>query len=204
MLPLSPGKNATFCRAFIGLLPSGHPSLIPIQRKTRCDAGLPRCGPCERNNKVCEYYDTAKGMKISRSYVIKLQNRIQALEADLAQAVEEGYANLDAEVMIRSAGLVRFKQHDEGRYLGASSGIAMTRLVMELAKQNTDSKTIKEVVPETTAGQSKDTFAKESSKPTSKVYPLVSDVAAPNLPSRELTGNLINVFNRTGIHSPVL
>lgn len=139
-------------------------------------------------------------MKISRSYVIKLQNKIQALEADLAQAVEEGYANLDAEVMIRSAGLVRFKQHDEGRYLGASSGIAMTRLVMELAKQNTDSKTIKEVVPETTAGQSKDTFAKESSKPTSKVYPLVSDVAAPNLPSKELTGNLINVFNRTGIH----
>lgn len=117
----------------------------------------------------------------------------------MAQALKEQHASLDAELMIRSASLVRFKQHDEGRYLGASSGIAMTRLVMELAKQNTYSKTIKEVVPDTTAGQIKDTFAKESSKPTSKVYPLVSDVAAPNLPSKELTGSLIDVFNCTGI-----
>ena len=116
------------------------------QRKTRCDAGLPRCGPCERSNKVCEYYDSVKGITISRSYVTHLQNKIQVLEAELAHAVEEQYANLDAEVMMRSAGLVRFKQHDEGRYLGASSGIAMTRLVMELAKQNTDSKSIKEVI----------------------------------------------------------
>ena len=123
------------------------------------------------------------------------------MEAELAQTAEEQYAALDAETMIRSAGLVRFKQHDEGRYLGASSGIAMTRLVMELAKHNTDSKSIKEIVPETKAGQIKDRFAMESSKPTSKIYPLVSDVAAPDLPSRELVGNLVNVFNRTGNHS---
>ena len=150
---------------------------------------------------MCEYYDTAKGIKISRSYVVHLQRRIQALEADLAQTAQDQYPTLDAETMIRSAGLVRFKKHDEGRYLGASSGIAMTRLVMELAKHNTDSKSIKEIVPETKAGQIKDRFAKESSKPTSKIYPLVSDVAAPDLPSRELAGNLVNVFNRTGDHS---
>lgn len=132
--------------------------------------------------------------------MVHLQSRIQALEADLAQTTEEQHPTLDPESMIRSAGLVRFKQHDEGRYLGASSGIAMTRFVMELAKHNTDSKSIKEIVPETKAGQIKDRFAKESSKPTSKIYPLVSDIAAPDLPSRELAGNLINVFNRTGNH----
>lgn len=35
-----------------------------MQRKTRCDPGLPRCGPCERTNSHCEYYDPTKGRKI--------------------------------------------------------------------------------------------------------------------------------------------
>lgn len=169
-----------------------------VQRKTRCDAGLPRCGPCERNNKLCEYFDTVKGRKIPRTYVIHLQNKVQALEAELARVEEEQHTTLDAESMIRSAGLVRFKDHDDCRYLGASSGIAMTRLVIELAKQNTESRTIKEIVPDMKARQIEDRFAKESSKPTSKVYPLISDVAAPTLPTRELTAKLIEVFTRTG------
>lgn len=114
----------------------------------------------------------------------------------------EHHAELDAEAMIRSAGLVRFKEHDDCRYLGASSGIAMTRLVMELAKHNTESKTIKEIVPDTKARQIEDRFAKESSKPTSKVYPLISDIPAPSLPTRELTHELIDVFNRTGSNNP--
>ena len=29
-------------------------------RKTRCDPALPRCGPCERNNALCEYFDTVR------------------------------------------------------------------------------------------------------------------------------------------------
>lgn len=96
--------------------------------------------------------------------------------------------------MVRSPALVRFKERDEPRYLGPSSGIAITRLVMELAKQYTESKSIKEIVPEMQARQIKDRFSVEEHKPTSKVYPLISDVAAPHLPSRELTARLVEIF----------
>ena len=67
---------------------------------------------------------------------------------------------------------------------------------MELAKQNTHSKSIKEIIPDNRARQIKDRFSKEEEKPTSKVYPLISDVAAPDLPSRELTDNLVDKFNQ--------
>lgn len=67
---------------------------------------------------------------------------------------------------------------------------------MELAKQNTQTKSIKEIVPDNRARQIKDRFSKEEEKPTSKVYPLISDVAAPDLPSRELTDSLVNSFNQ--------
>ena len=67
---------------------------------------------------------------------------------------------------------------------------------MELAKQNTHTKSIKEVVPDSKARQIKDRFTKEQEKPTSKVYPLISDVAAPELPSRELTDDLVDKFNQ--------
>ena len=72
---------------------------------------------------------------------------------------------------------------------------------MELAKQNTQTKSIKEVVPDNKARQIKDRFTKEQEKPTSKVgpdpYPLISDVAALHLPSREQTDRLVDKFNRT-------
>ena len=96
-------------------------------RKTRCDAGLPRCAPCERSNAVCEYFDTTKGRNIPRTYVIHLQNKVQALEAELASLGIAGYETPDAEIMIRSAGYVRFKENDESRYLGPSSGIAVRK-----------------------------------------------------------------------------
>ncbi|SLM35384.1 fungal specific transcription factor domain-containing protein [Lasallia pustulata] len=166
------------------------------QRKTRCDAGLPRCGPCERSNTDCEYFDTAKGTKISRSYVIHLQDRVRALEAELGRLTQEDDEPQDAEVMVRGAGLVRFTENDDSRFLGPSSGIAMTRLVMELAKQNTGTKSIKEVVPDTKARQIKDRFTNESSKPTSKVYPLISNVAAEKLPTPDLMERLVENFHQ--------
>lgn len=67
---------------------------------------------------------------------------------------------------------------------------------MELAKQNTDSKTIKEIVPDVKARQIKARFAKEQEKPSSKVYPMISDVAAPYLPDHSLTRRLVEHFNR--------
>ena len=72
----------------------------------------------------------------------------------------------------------------------------ITRLVMELAKQNTHTKSIKEIVPDNDARQIKDRVTKEEEQPTSIVYPLISDVAAPDLPSRELTDQLVESFNK--------
>lgn len=100
--------------------------------------------------------------------------------------------------MVRGAGRIRFNQHDEPRYLGPSSGIAMNRLVMEIAKQNTESKSIKDVVPELTAQEIKAAFAQEDSKPTSKVYPMISSLPQPDLPPRNLTYKLIDLFVAKG------
>lgn len=100
--------------------------------------------------------------------------------------------------MVRGAGRIRFQENDEPRYLGPSSGIAMTRLVMEMAKQNTDSKSIKDVVPEFTAQEIKAAFAQEDSKPTSKVYPMISSIPAPDLPDGSLAYKLIDLFVAKG------
>jgi hypothetical protein len=96
--------------------------------------------------------------------------------------------------MVRGAGRIKFHPTDEPRYLGPSSGIAISRLVMEMAKQNTDSKSIKDVVPEITAQEIRDMFAQESSKPTSKVYPMISSVPQENLPPQNLTSKLIDLY----------
>lgn len=96
--------------------------------------------------------------------------------------------------MARGAGLIKFSENDESRFLGPSSGIAITRFVMDLAKQYTKNKSIKEIVPAHTAQEIKDKFDVESAKPTSKVYPLISSVAAPSLPSHDLMERLIDLY----------
>ncbi|KAJ6163000.1 hypothetical protein N7497_002979 [Penicillium chrysogenum] len=164
------------------------------QRKSRCDPGIPRCAPCERSNAKCVYYDSGRDKTVPRTYIVSLRERARALERELAEAENEIQHAADAELMVRGAGRIRFKENDEPRYLGASSGIAMTRLVMEMAKQNTDSKSIKDVVPEFTAQEIKDAFAEEDSKPTSKVYPMISSIPQPNLPPKALTYKLIDLF----------
>ncbi|ODH50355.1 hypothetical protein GX48_03470 [Paracoccidioides brasiliensis] len=125
---------------------------------------------------------------------IQLRERIKVLNRELAVIESEINHRPDAELMVRGAGLIRFKETDESKFLGPSSGIAITRLVMEMAKQNTDSKSIKEVVNETTAQEIKSAFTRESQKPTSKIYPMISSVAEPNLPPRELTYRLVDIF----------
>jgi hypothetical protein len=69
---------------------------------------------------------------------------------------------------------------------------------MEMAKQNTDSKSIKDVVPELTAHEIKAAFAQEDSKPTSKVYPMISSIPQANLPPQNLTYKLIDLFVAKG------
>ena len=121
-----------------------------------------------------------------------MERELAALEKDFEHAA-------DAELMVRGAGRIRFKEHDESRYLGPSSGIAITRLVMEMAKHNTDSKSIKDVVPEFTAQEIKDRFILESSKPTSKIFPIISSTPQQNLPPRAITYRLVDVYVVKGL-----
>jgi hypothetical protein len=97
--------------------------------------------------------------------------------------------------MVRSGAGVKLQEHDETKYLGPSSGTQITRLVMQLAKHFTDSKSIREIVNETKARQVKALYAEEATKPTSKIYPLTSHVAAEDLPNRSLTQLLVQLYN---------
>ncbi|KAK5120593.1 hypothetical protein LTR85_006249 [Meristemomyces frigidus] len=179
------------------------------QRKTRCDPGLPRCGPCERTNSVCEYYDSNKGQNVNRNYVVYLQHKVRELEEELDKVENEDSAE-DPEAMMRTAAAVRINDATESKYLGPSSGIAITRLVMQLAKQFTDAKSIKDIVPEQRARQIKDLYQQEQAKPTSKVYPLISDVAAVDLPNKHLANLLIQLYKLKvqpmypALHEPTL
>lgn len=173
------------------------------QRKTRCDPGLPRCGPCERTNSHCEYYDPAKATKIPRNYVVHLQHKVRELEKQLAE-LEKDDGEPDPEDVMRGSAAVKVQDTDESKFLGPSSGITITRLVMQLAKQFTDSKSISEIVPDARAKTIKAAFDQEDARPTSKVYPLVSDVAAEELPNRELTDLLVELFYCKGGRSSPL
>ncbi|KIW18377.1 hypothetical protein PV08_02665 [Exophiala spinifera] len=163
-------------------------------RKTRCDATLPRCEPCERSNAHCEYYDSSKNRTIPRTYITSLQDTVRRLQEELKALEKEEDYEPTHETMARSAGLVSFSENDESRFLGPSSGIAITRFVMEFAKQNAVRRTIKEVVPHQAAQEIKKKFDAESDKPTSKVYPLISSVAAPDLPTRDLMDRLVEIY----------
>ena len=113
------------------------------QKKTKCDPGLPRCGPCERSNAKCEYHDPSKNRTIPRSYVTQLQKRVRDLEEELSKLSKEQYHPPDADIMVRSGGYVRFGEKDEARYLGPSSGIAVSgpscpwKLLFMLTANNT-------------------------------------------------------------------
>ncbi|KAI8954404.1 hypothetical protein F4801DRAFT_575480 [Xylaria longipes] len=185
------------------------------QRKTRCDPTLPRCLPCERSGSICEYFDTTKGKKISRFYVVKLQESVRALDSELAQYIDEEddpYAK-DHEDFIRPGGLVRLNETDETpRYLGPSSGIAMTRIVMEEAKRYTDTGRISELIPdvkgrrETAApGMRSQSFSIPAGNSRKKSYPMVSAVPASGLPSRPIADKLVEVFHqRAQVFGPAL
>lgn len=99
---------------------------------------------------------------------------------------------------MRPGGLVRLDEDDETpRFLGPSSGIAMTRLVMEEAKKYTDSRRIRELVPEVRQRRAP-VASPEVPTMRKKSYPMISAVPAPTLPSRAVTDKLVDVFNQKG------
>ena len=133
---------------------------------------------------------------MSRDYIVSLQRSVAQLHRELNSLEKEQSQHHvpDAEYLIRGGASIKFSEHGESRYLGPSSGIAITRLVMELAKQNTSSKSIREVVPNVTAKDIKKKFDDESEKPTSKIYPLISSVPAPDLPNHDLMQKLVDQY----------
>lgn len=140
--------------------------------------------------------------------MVWLQHKVRELEDELDKVENEDAAD-DPDAMMRAA-TVRMADEKESKYLGPSSGIAITRLVMQLAKQFTDAKSIKDIVPEQRARHIKDLYAQEQAKPTSKVYPLISDVAATDLPNRALADLLVQLYKLKvqpmypALHEPTL
>ena len=171
------------------------------QRKTRCDPSLPRCLPCERSGSVCEYLDAAKGRKINRYYVVKLQEKVRSLEAELDQYIEEdGDYPRTNEDIVRPGGMVRLNGNDETpRYLGPSSGIAMSRLLMEQAKKYSDASRISELIPEVRARRQTRMQSVQMTNPIvnrRKSYPMMSDTPPEGLPTRAITDRLVETFNQ--------
>ncbi|KAK3938719.1 fungal-specific transcription factor domain-containing protein [Diplogelasinospora grovesii] len=187
------------------------------QRKTRCDATLPRCVPCDRAGATCEYYDTAKGRRINRIYVVELQNKVRQLEAELGQYTDDvrDYPDINEE-MVRPGGLVRLDETDEtSRYLGPSSGIAMTRLVMEEAKRYSATYRIADLIPELHERRrlqqdrmqsiSRTTASISGPAGRKKSYPMISAVPASTLPTRQAADGLVNVYiKRAQFFAPTL
>ena len=140
---------------------------------------------------------------ISRSYVVELQHRVKALEYELAVAKTDELE--DPEVMMRSAASVRIQNTEDSQFLGPSSGIALTRLVLKLAKECTGAEKISDVVSDAQAKQIKAAFTEEEAKPFSKVYPSTSNIAAEGLPPDQgLVDRLVQLFNLRGeTHSPL-
>lgn len=134
-----------------------------------------------------------------RNYVVHLQDRVKELEhqlASLSKPSPQTKHNIDS---VGRGVSVKLKEGDEyPRFLGPASGIAMTRLVLEMARDLSDAKSIKEIITEQKAQELKEKYQNESSKPTSKVYPSISFVAAPGLPSLELTEQLVHNYNLKG------
>lgn len=130
--------------------------------------------------------------------MIRLQDRVRSLQLELGRYIDEDGTQVDTEDSIRPGGLVRLEENDETpRYLGPSSGIAMTRLVMEEARRYTDSRSIRELVPEVSQRRTP-IHSPESASERKPSYPMISAVPADRLPSRLVTDKLIEVFNQKG------
>lgn len=139
---------------------------------------------------------------------MSLQKRVRQLEAELAQYTdEEGDYPRSYDDMVRPGGMVRLGEAGEtARYLGPSSGIAMTRLLMEEAKRCTESRRIADLIPEVRARsiarrdrmQSVVMGGSVSGPSGKKSFPATSEIPAPSLPSRGLVDGLVRIFNERG------
>lgn len=86
------------------------------------------------------------------------------------------------------------------RYLGPSSGIAMTRLLMAEAKRFTESNKISDLIPEVRArSQARMQSIQITSNNRKKSYPMISEFPAESLPARHVADRLVEIFYKKGI-----
>ncbi|KAL4730534.1 hypothetical protein ACLX1H_002570 [Fusarium chlamydosporum] len=175
----------------------GHPQHPMVQFQSQMQQ-QPFRKPAQ-NEEPSDGDDAAKGRKINRQYVIKLQDKVRQLEAELSQFTddENDYPKSN-EDMVRPGGLVRLNGGDEThRYLGPSSGIAMTRLLMEQAKRYTDSKRISDLIPSVRTRQARmQSIQVAGPGARRKSYPMVSQHPAESLPTRAVADKLLEIFNQ--------
>lgn len=130
---------------------------------------------------------------------------MRALEAELDQYTDEAadYPRTNEDI-VRPGGMIRLSMSDDTpRYLGPSSGIAMTRLLMEEAKRFTETNSIGELIPEVRARrmarmQSIQMTGTGTLTGHKKSYPMVSEVPAQTLPTRPIADKLIEAFYQKG------
>ncbi|KAF4123925.1 Fungal trans [Geosmithia morbida] len=125
-------------------------------------------------------------------------NKVRALEAQLAQYVDDDDTDARSpEDMIRPGGMVRLGAEDETpRYLGPSSGIAMTRLLMEEAKRFSQSNRVADLIPDL---ETRRRNRMQSIQMTAaNNYPTMSGEPAEELPRRDTATKLVEIYKHKG------
>jgi hypothetical protein len=133
-----------------------------------------------------------------------LQDKVRALEAELSQFTDDDHDySGTGEDMVRPGGMIRLNGNDETpRYLGPSSGIAMSRLLMEEAKRFTESARISDLVPDVKVRKERRMQSVHMTGSISgrkkSIYPMSSQLPAENLPSRDVSDKLYEVYVQKG------
>lgn len=99
--------------------------------------------------------------------------------------------------LVRGVGMVKFDdEKGEPRFVGTSSGITMTRLVIDFAKKHLEKDSVKEI------SEHRNTFRQGqriAGIPGVHIRsPVALPGAAPQLPSREVTDRLVEIFLQKG------
>lgn len=130
-------------------------------------------------------------------YVVHLQKKVQDLEEEVRRREAEltEVESPNSEELVRGIGAVKFGDYEhykEPRYVGSSSGITVTRLVLESAKKDLEPEEFKDLT-------FKHNSPAEKSPPSSNDHPPLSDLGLdpapdPKLPPRVFGEKLISYF----------
>lgn len=106
----------------------------------------------------------------------------------------------DTGELVRGVGMVKFDDENEKgepRFVGTSSGITMTRLVIDFAKKHLEKESVKEIK------EHRNNFRQgqriSGSSETQRPSPVALPGAAPKLPSREVTNRLVEIYCQRGM-----